>query len=466
MANAVCPSLPGSAIFGSMNPQYLVAERAVPLLQTLIRNACVNTGADDSGEEIRSIEYLRDYLASYGIESEILALRERRPNLIARIPGRDSGTPSLAYMGHVDVVPADAEKWSRDPFGGELVDGEVWGRGAVDMLGMVATSAAAMTVLAEGDPPPGDVMLIVVSDEEAGGTFGAEFLTGTYPEKVACDYMITEVGGLHLDTRSGPGITLSVGEKGVCWATLRFPGVPGHGSMPYGADNAAVKAGLAAVRMEGHESAPWLSPIIRDMATAFLPENIDIEHALTEEGFPAALSRLYERNPGTAKFLHTAAHTTISPNVLRSGSKVNIVPDSAELTLDIRMLPEWSREDIKNLVKSGLGELGSQADIDIFEFFPSNVSDRDTPLMQATERLVTEILPGTHVVPMFMGGVTDGRYWRQLGTTVYGFAANDRWLSMDQFSTLIHGIDERISVRCLERNLEYLVRLPQELASG
>ncbi|MFP4644732.1 MAG: M20/M25/M40 family metallo-hydrolase [Spirochaetales bacterium] len=448
-----------------MNPQSIVAERAVPLLQTLIRNACVNTGSDDSGDEVRSIEYLRDYLASYNIESETFALRERRPNLVARIPGRDPEAPSLAYMGHVDVVPADADKWTRDPFGGELIDGEVWGRGAVDMLGMVATSAAAMTVLAEGAPPPGDVMLIIVSDEEAGGTFGAEFLTSTYPQKVACDYMIGEVGGLHLDTRSGPGITLSVGEKGVCWATLRFSGVPGHGSMPYGADNAAVKAGLAASRLAGHESAPWLSPVIRDMAKAFLPENIDLKSALTKEGFPAALARLYERNPGTAKFLHTAAHTTISPNVLASGSKVNIVPDSAELTLDIRMLPDWSREDVAELVNTGIGELAGEGNIDIFEFFPSNVSDRDTPLMRATERLVSEILPGTRVVPMFMGGVTDGRYWRKLGTTVYGFAANDRWLSMDRFSTLIHGIDERISVRCLERNLEYLVRLPEALIS-
>ena len=465
MANAVCPPLPRSAIFGSMNPQSLVAERAVPLLQTLIRNACINTGADDSGGEIRSIEYLRGYLASYGIESEVFALREDRPNLVARIPGRDPGNPSLAYMGHVDVVPADAEKWRRDPFGGELVDGEVWGRGAVDMLGMVATSAAAMTVLAEGEPPPGDVLLIVVSDEEAGGTFGAEFLTEKHPDKVACDYMITEVGGMHLHTPDGPGITLSLGEKGVCWATMRFSGVPGHGSMPYHSDNAAVKAGLAAARMAGHESAPWLSPIIREMAKAFLPENIDLNRALTEEGFPSALEQLYGQNPGAAKFLHTAAHTTISPNMLYSGSKVNIVPDSAELTLDIRMLPDWSREDITGLLNAGLGHLAVDGNIDIFEFFPSNVSDRETPLMRATERLVSEILPGTHVVPMFMGGVTDGRYWRRMGTTVYGFAANDPWLSMDRFSTLIHGIDERISVRCLERNLEYLVRLPEALSA-
>ncbi|MFP4645009.1 MAG: peptidase dimerization domain-containing protein, partial [Spirochaetales bacterium] len=152
-------------------------------------------------------------------------------------------------------------------------------------------------------------------------------------------------------------------------------------------------------------------------------------------------------------------------NVLASGSTVNIVPDSAELTLDIRMLPGWSREDITELIHAGLGDLAGDVNIDIFEFFPSNVSERDTPLMRASERLVSAMFPDTRIVPMFLGGVTDGRYWRQLGTTVYGFAANDRWLSMDRFSTLIHGIDERISVRCLEQNLEYLVRLPEALVA-
>ncbi|MFW6388011.1 MAG: M20/M25/M40 family metallo-hydrolase [bacterium] len=450
-----------------MDTQSLTAARAVPLLQGLIRNACVNTGRSDSGGETRSIEFLRDFLSGYDIATEILYDRPDRANLIARIPGGDQMTSSVAYMGHVDVVPAEAGKWRRDPFGGELVDGEVWGRGAVDMLGMVATSAAAMSVIAEGPPPPGDVLFIAVSDEEAGGTYGARYLLEHHAEAVKCDYMITEVGGMHLSGSGSPatsgGITMSVGEKGVCWVRVRFSGVPGHGSMPYRADNAAVKAATAAARLARFRTRADLSGIVREMSSAFLRSRFDRLLARTPRGFEAAVARLYESDRGAARFLHTAAHTSISPNEIHSGTKVNIIPDSAELTLDIRILPGQGVEDVQMLLREGMGDLGEEAEIEFFEFYPSNVSPRDTPLMRASERILEDVLPGIPIVPVFLGGVTDGRYWRQKGTTVYGFAAHDPRLTLDRFSQLIHGIDERISVSSLEKNLRYLSRLPFEL---
>lgn len=446
-----------------MDSSTLCAERAVPLLQQLIRNACVNTGDPDSGEERRSIDYLQRYLSDFGIESERFASRPERPNLVARIPGRDPLHPTLAFMGHVDVVPADASQWSRDPFGGDLVDGEVWGRGAVDMLGMVASSVAAMSVIAEGEKPPGDVLLIVVSDEEAGGACGARWLLEEHPEAAKCDYMITEVGGMHIATSKGPGITMTVGEKGVCWARVRFSGTPGHGSMPYRADNAVVKAARAATLLSEYGAPVRLTPLVREMCEAFLPRPWERICSRFAAGFNRACASLFKVDPGRARFLDTAARTSISPNILTGGSKVNIVPDSAEITVDIRMLPEQSVEAIQHMLRSAMGALGDEAQIEFFEFYPSNVSDRNTPLMRATERIVEDVLPGTRVVPMFLGGVTDGRYWRQRGTVVYGFAANAPDLTMDRFSQRIHGVDERISVACLETNLRFLSRLPFEL---
>ncbi len=368
-------------------------------------------------------------------------------------------------MGHVDVVPADASQWSRDPFGGEVVDGEVWGRGTLDMLGMVATSAAAFTVIAESEPPPGDVLLIVVSDEEAGGTFGARFLTEQHSDLVKCDYMVTEVGGMHLSEGRVPGLTFTVGEKGICWARMKFRGTSGHGSMPYRADNALVKASKAAEALAAYQARPALTPIIREMSEAFMTDRFSRLLARLPATFDLALSRLYRRNPGRAKFLHTAARTSISPNVLETRGKVNIVPGSAALEVDIRLLPGQGVEHAQRMLREAIGDSNEEVEIEFFEFYPSNVSDLETPLKRATERILADILPNTRIVPMFIGGVTDGRYWRQRGTVVYGFAANTPELTMDRFSAMIHGTDERVPVSCLERNFDYLTRLPYELGS-
>lgn len=449
-----------------MTPQDLVAEQAVPLLQTLIRNACVNTGDDSSGHETRSIETIRQFLRERDIDSSVYYENAERANLVARIHGSDPMAPSVAYMGHVDVVPADESDWSRDPFGGEVVDGEVWGRGAVDMLGMVACFTVAFASFAEdGRQPPGDVLLVIVSDEEAGGSFGARYLIENHWNDIKCDYMITEVGGLQISTDAGPAITMTVGEKGVCWARLNFRGVPGHGSMPYRSRNAASLAADALVRLERARTPRVMTPLVRAMAKAFYQGPFEQLLSRVPGCFDLALARLYTCDAGKARFLDTASRMTISPGVLRGGSKVNIVPDRASIELDIRLLPGQTVEHTQAVILDALGPRAGDVEIEFFEFFPANLSEQDTALWRATERICSELLPDTAIVPMYMGGVTDGRYWRQRGTTVYGFAANSASLTMDRFSQRIHGIDERIDIHSLELNTGYLMRLPDELRS-
>ncbi|TVQ20991.1 MAG: M20/M25/M40 family metallo-hydrolase [Spirochaetaceae bacterium] len=447
-----------------MTPQTMVHEQIVPLLQKLIQNACVNTGDDDSGQETRSIETIREFLRERDIDSRLYYQNPDRANLVARIRGENPMAPTIAYMGHVDVVPADVADWSRDPFSGEVHNGEVWGRGAVDMLGMVAAFTAAFASFAEsGRRPPGDVLLVIVSDEEAGGTFGARYLIENHWDEVKCDYMITEVGGLHIHTDSGPAITMTVGEKGVCWVRMKFRGVPGHGSMPYRSSNAAMLASEALVRIGRATTRRVMTPLVREMSRAFFQGHV--EHLLSRLPgcFDRALARLYRRDPGKARFLDTASRMTISPGVVRGGSKVNIVPDRAEIEFDVRILPGQTVEQTQEALRGALGTLSDEAEIEFFEFFPANTSEQDTPLWRATEQICSEILPGTRIVPMYMGGVTDGRYWRQRGTTVYGFAANSPALTMDRFSRRIHGIDERIDLQSLELNTGYLMRLPYEI---
>src|SRR4051812_31613182 len=214
------------------------------LLQTLIRNQCVNDGTPESGEEVRNAELLETYLSGAGIGIERFESMPGRGSIVARIEGSDPSAPTLCLMGHTDVVPVNPAGWSRDPFGGELIDGEVWGRGAIDMLNITASMAVAFRDLARsGWKPKGTLIYFGVADEEAGGTWGAEWMCNNEWDAIRSDYVLTEMGGWsavgHDDVRR---VVVNTGEKGIGWRRLRVTGTPAHGSMPFGADNALVKA--------------------------------------------------------------------------------------------------------------------------------------------------------------------------------------------------------------------------------
>jgi acetylornithine deacetylase/succinyl-diaminopimelate desuccinylase-like protein len=215
------------------------------LLQHLIRNACVNDGTLPSGQEVRNADLLTSYLEDTGLDLERYEAAPGRSNVVARIEGSDPMAPTLLLMGHMDVVPVNPDGWRHDPFAGELIDGEVWGRGAVDMLNETASMAVAFKRLAaSGFAPRGTLIYLGVADEEALGTWGAEWLLQHQPDAVRADYVITESGGFRmpLPSASGPKLPVMVGEKGSFWATIRVKGTPGHGSMPLRTDNALVKA--------------------------------------------------------------------------------------------------------------------------------------------------------------------------------------------------------------------------------
>ncbi len=221
--------------------------QTVELLQTLIRNRCVNDGSPDSGNETRNADVLQQVVDRPGVEIERWGPSPERESFVARVPGSDPAAPSVCLMGHTDVVPVHPDGWREDPFGGEIIaspDGhqEVWGRGAVDMLNLTSSMAVVFASLADrGFRPRGDLLYFAVADEEAGSAHGARWVAEHHPDAIRCDYLLTESGGLHTGTE-GRHVGIKVGEKGVAWRRLRVRGTPGHGSMPFGADNALITA--------------------------------------------------------------------------------------------------------------------------------------------------------------------------------------------------------------------------------
>ena len=332
---------------------------AVELLQNLIRNECVNDGTVASGQEIRSAELLQGYLEGAGLEVARYESHPGRASLVARIEGSDPDAPTLCLMGHTDVVPVNPDTWDEDPFGGELIDGEIWGRGAIDMLNITATMAAVVRDLARtGYRPRGSLVYFAVADEEAGGHHGAEWMVDRHWDAVACDYLLTEIGGWSRLAPDGTRrIVVMVAEKGIAWRRLKVLGTPGHGSMPYGADNALVTAAEVVRRLAEYRPAPYIDDLwTGQVATMNLTD--DLRAALTD---PAAIDGALDLLPKRmAASCHAQTHTTFSPNVVHGGTKTNVIPDAVYLDVDIRTVPGTTGAEVDGHLREALGDLAPQ----------------------------------------------------------------------------------------------------------
>lgn len=425
-----------------------VSFEVTELLQQLIRNACVNDGTADSGHEARSVGVLRSVLEVPGIELEVHEPQAGRASLVARMEGSDPAAPSLMLLGHTDVVPATAEDWSHDPFGGELVDGEVWGRGAIDMLNLTSSMAVAMRRLAGANfAPRGDLVFVGVADEEALGIHGAKWITEHLADHVRTDYLITESGGIPIPVDDEVRLPVLTAEKGVFWCNLTIRGTPGHGSQPLRTDNAVRKAAVVVQRL-----ADYCPPAqIHDAWKRFV-EGIglpaEVAEALLDPGRIDALCRELPAL-GLARQAHACTHTTLAPTVFHGGTKVNVIPDRAELQLDIRGLPGWQVQDVEAMLLDALGDLSDAVTIDWLYADPASASPTDTPLWDAIEKVARITYPASRCIPFLSVGATDARFFRNLGTVAYGFGLFSRKLSFEKFSTMFHGVDERVDVESL-----------------
>jgi acetylornithine deacetylase/succinyl-diaminopimelate desuccinylase-like protein len=433
----------------------------VELLQTLIRNECVNDGAADSGNETRNADVLQQYVEGAGVEIERWGPSPERESFVARLPGTDPNAPSLCLMGHTDVVPVNRAGWREDPFGGELITSpaghdEVWGRGAVDMLNLTASMAVVFKSLADrGFRPKGDLTYFAVADEEAGSAHGARWVADNHPDAIRCTYLLTESGGLHNGAEGNRSVGVTVGEKGVAWRRLRIKGTPGHGSMPFGSDNALVTAAKIVSRLNDYRPTPRFHEHWRGQVAALdVPDDMRAA-MLDEDAIDDLLADLPV--PGAQRYFHACTHTTFSPNVVGTigRPKTNVIPDIVDLDVDIRTMPGDHTEEVEQHLRAALGDdLFERADVEILMDDPASISRTDTPLWDALQKAVNVPVPEARLNPQFSVGFTDARIFREMGAISYGAGLFSPIVDAGEFSLRFHGHDERVDVESLRLTTE------------
>lgn len=434
----------------------------VELLQALIRNECVNDGTPDSGQEVRNAELLSGFLEGTGLGIEQFESHPGRGSMVARIEGTDPTAPTLCLMGHTDVVPVNPAGWSRDPFGGELVDGEVWGRGAIDMLNVTASMAVAFRHLARsGWRPKGTLVYFGVADEEAGGALGAKWMVDHHWDAIRSDFVLTELGGW---SSVGPDdvrrVVVNTGEKGIAWRRLRVSGTPAHGSMPFGADNALVKAAeivrrLALYRPQAHIGEVWKAQV------AAMPLPDELKAGLVD---PARIwSTIETLPPALARTCHAHTHTTFSPNVVHGGQKTNIIPDLVEIEVDIRTVPGTTQADVDAHLHEALGELVHHVEISPIQSNDATESPRGNALWDAISSATQVAYPGADLIPGLIVGGTDARFFREKGAVAYGTGLFSPSVTFESFGTRFHGNDERIDVESLGLAADFWIHIAKEI---
>jgi acetylornithine deacetylase/succinyl-diaminopimelate desuccinylase-like protein len=402
-------------------------DRAVALLRQLIRHRTVNPPGDERALQ----EELAVPFRNAGFEVTLVGRTPERPNLVARLRGAADG-PVLGLLSHVDTVLADPSEWQRDPWSGDLVDGEVWGRGAQDMKSQTAAEAAAALELAASGwrPARGDLLVIVVVDEETGGEDGAIWLCENHPELVRCDYLLNEGAGTVIPHGDERLYGVCTAEKGVFRFALTTRGAAGHASMPNVADNAL----------------PKLVPLLDALATRRPQEDLtEAPRALLAALGVDSVAALRAVNPALAAFAEPMAAVTFAPTIISAGTKINVIPSAATLKVDCRVPPGHGRETAERRLREVLGGADGY-ELTWLEEVVGNGSPTVSPLMDAIERWITSEDPGARVVPTMLPAYTDSRTFRDtFGECVaYGFFPQ-REMTLPQMWPLVHGKDERIA---------------------
>jgi acetylornithine deacetylase/succinyl-diaminopimelate desuccinylase-like protein len=432
-----------------MSVESAVAE-VVTLASELIRIDTTNTTAEPEtlGKERAAAEYVAEKLAEVGYETTYVESgAPGRGNVVARLAGADPTRGALLIHGHLDVVPADASEWSVDPFSGEVADGYLWGRGAVDMKDMVAMSlAVARSFKREGVVPPRDLIFAFLSDEEAGGFFGARWLVDNRPELFeGATEAISEVGGFSITlANDARAYLVETAEKGVMWLRLKVAGTAGHGSMLH-TDNAVAKLAAAVTRLGEHRFPLILTAPVRE----FLEGVAEITGVPFDENDPeAAVARL----GNLSRMIGATLRDTANATMFNAGYKSNVVPSIAHATVDGRMLPGREAAFIRELTEI-LGPDVTQE----YDLLPPVETTFDGALVDAMSLAITAEDPGAHVLPYMLSAGTDAKSFDRLGIRHFGFSPLKLPADLD-FTALFHGVDERVPVEALEFGVRVLDR--------
>jgi acetylornithine deacetylase/succinyl-diaminopimelate desuccinylase-like protein len=396
---------------------------------------------------------LRDYLEANGVACELYARVPERANLVARLPGTGDA-PSLLLLGHTDVVLADPAEWSVPPFSGEVRDGEIWGRGALDMKSQVAAEAVALASLArEGFKPKGDLILTATADEEVGDAFGLEWLCQAHPDAVRCDYAINEGAGDRIQLGGATFYVCATAEKLTAPFTIFVKGRSGHASMPSIADNALIKAATLIDRIAAFRPEQELQQEVETFTRTVLGELPPTGEIVDRVG---ALDEI------TGEVVRALLAPTFSPTIISASHKRNVIPALVELEVDCRLLPGQTPEQIEPVVRSMLGN-DIEYDLVFGDSHGGTRSALDTPLWQALQSFVAETEQDARAVPLACPGFTDSHWLREaFGTVAYGFFPM-RTMPPEVSAQLIHSADERIPISDLELGVEWFRHAAREM---
>ncbi len=425
---------------------FSLEEDCIQLLQELIRIPSVNFG-EGKGDEEEVARFVAAKLAEVGIESELIETAPKRFNVVARIAGVDTTRPGLVVHGHLDVVPANAADWQVDPFGGEIRDGYIWGRGAVDMKDGDAMFLAIVRSWAKtGFVPPRNILLVFFADEEAGSSYGSRWLVKNRPELFAgYSEAISEVGGFSVTITGGHRLYfIETAEKGIQWLEITTKGTAGHGSF-INNDNAVTKLTRIIARIGTHI---WPQ---RETATGakFFGK---IAELTGDVYHPDRATDLLKHIGGAARMMGATTQNTANPTILEAGYKANVIPGSATAIVDGRFLPGFEdelAETIRTLV-------GDEAEIAIQVRDKALEVDFSGPLVEAMISAIKSQDPEGIPVPYLMSGGTDNKALSDLGIVGYGFMPVQLPPDLDFFA-LFHGVDERIPVEGLKFGLRTLL---------
>lgn len=438
---------------------HAVNEEVIAHLRNLLRLDTRNP----PGNEILAANYLREVLEREGFECVIVGPSPQRASLITRLQG-DGSEPPLLLMSHTDVVEVEPEKWSHDPFGAEIANGFLYGRGALDMKNMVAMELMSMLLLKRsGVPLKRDVIYMAEADEETGGHEGATWVVEHYPELIQAEYGLNEGGGSGLEINGKLYYTVQTAEKGSARFKIRATGAPGHGSVPHG-NNAIIKLAELLVKIQNHQPPIHFTATLRGylegLASAQPPELAEkLRTVLADETTANAAINQLPIDDFLKRELHAMARNTIAPTMLKAGSQINVIPSEAIAYLDGRILPGQTLESYREELRA---IFGPDCEIEFVDPSAPLEADPASPLFETIKDVLRQHAPEATVIPTLLTGGTDAKAVSRLGTKIYGFSPE--LYSGENGWSGIHGHDERISVKAMQWGTRVLYEVVERFA--
>jgi acetylornithine deacetylase/succinyl-diaminopimelate desuccinylase-like protein len=428
-----------------------IEQEITRFLSDLIR---INT-TNPPGNETQAANFIAQYLANEGFKTEIIDSAPGRGNVITRLKGTGE-KPSLLLLSHLDVVAANPDEWTVDPFGGTVKEGYVYGRGALDMKGMTAIEVSTLKLLKRNNIPlKGDVVLAATADEEKGGEAGAGYLLQHHREKIWCPYVLNEGGGLAIPQKKGDVFTVQTAEKGILWFKIKAKGTPGHGSTPNMADNAVMRMNKVIDKLGNYQPETLFVPTLRQFLAEVAKHNTELDEPFSRllsnpKQSEQILDELAKKDKALAEEIRPRTKMTIAPTMIHGGVKENIIPSECEAVFDCRVLPGQSVNETLDLIKSLLKDVGmDKLTFEIIQMHDGSESTSQTPLYNAINSVLREFEPDCGVTPTLTTGGTDSRFFRETGSVCYGFHPMRPDEPNDELEKRMHGIDERITIENL-----------------